>query len=113
MRPAAIIEKAIEAHGGAAVLDKYPAGVAKAKGTITFKVADHPFTVERVYYVANKLRITSDYVSQNIHRQATYAVVGNTVTAVAGGLPQELPKPQLEELRTALYVQNLIRRRRC
>jgi hypothetical protein len=104
-----IIEKAIEAHGGATVLDKYPAGVAKSKGTIALKGTDYPFTLERVFFAPNKLRITSEVVIMNIHRPVTCAVVGNSVTAVAGGLAQELPKPQVEELRTALYVQNVIR----
>jgi hypothetical protein len=105
----AIVEKAIEAHGGAATLDKYPAGRAKSKGTISLHGTDYPFTLERVFQAPNRLRITSEVVIMNIHRPVTYAIDRNTVTAVAGGFAQELPKSQIEELRTALYVQTLIR----
>ena len=44
----------------------------------------------------------------NIHRPVTYIVNGNTVAAFAGGLAQEsAARPQVEELKTAVYVQNL------
>jgi hypothetical protein len=105
----AIIEKAIEAHGGAAVLDKYPAGRAKAKGTIVLKGTEYPFALERVFQMPNRLKITSEVVIMNIRRPLTYAVNGNSVMAVAGGLAQELPKSEVEELKTAVYVQNLLR----
>jgi hypothetical protein len=105
----ALIEKAVQAHGGASALDKYPAGRAKAKGTITLRGTEYPFNLERVFQSPNKLKITSDVVIMNIHRPVTCAVNGNAVTALAGGLAQELPRSQVEELRTAVYVQNICR----
>jgi hypothetical protein len=104
----ALIEKAVEAHGGG-TLDKYPAGRAKAKGTIVLKGTDYPFTLERVFQTPDKLKITSEVVIQGVHRPVTCIVKGNSVSAVAGGLAQELPQSQVNELKTALYVQNLIR----
>ncbi|HEX4590304.1 MAG TPA: hypothetical protein VH120_10275, partial [Gemmataceae bacterium] len=96
----AVIEKAIHAHGGPA-LDKFLAGRANVKGTITLRGTEFPFTLERVFQIPNRLKITSEVVIMNIHRPVTCAVNGNSVAAVAGGLAQELPRPQVEELRTA------------
>ena len=104
----ALIEKASQAHGGPA-LDKYPAGRAKAKGTIVLKGNEYPFTVERVYHVPGKFRITSEVVIMGVGRPVTCAVFGNTISANAGGLPQELPKSQIDELRTAVHVQAIAR----
>jgi hypothetical protein len=104
----AIIEKAVEAHGGAA-LDKYPAGRAKAKGTIVLKGAEYPFSLERVFQTPDKLRITSEVVIMNIHRPVTCIVKGSAVTAIAGGLAQDLPPSQVSELKAALYMQNIER----
>ncbi len=104
----ALIEKAIQAHGGAA-LDKYPAGVAKGKGTIVLKGTDYPLTFERVFQTPGKLRLTYEVSIMGVARPVTYAINGNTVSAVAGGLPQELPKSQVEELRFGSYIQAMSR----
>jgi hypothetical protein len=104
-----LIEKAIQAHGGAAAMDKYPAGRAKAKGTIVLQGTEYPFVLERVYQTPGKLRITSEVEIQRVKRPVTCIVNGGAVAAIAGGLAQEMPKSQVAELRTAVYVQNLIR----
>ena len=104
----AVVEKAIEAHGGAA-LDKYPAGRSKVKGTIVLRGSDFPFTMDRVFQMPGKLKATSEVVSQNVQRTVTYIANGNAVAAFAGGFAQELPQSQVQELRTAVYVQNLTR----
>jgi hypothetical protein len=105
----AVIEKAIEAHGGAANLDKYAGGRAKSKGTIVLKGTEFPFTAERVYLLPNRSKTTYQLVIMNVHRTITYVVNGNTVAALAGGLAQEMPKAQVDEVRTGLYVQNVTR----
>jgi hypothetical protein len=105
----AIIEKAIQAHGGAAPLDKYPAGRAKAKGTVVIRGTEFPFTAERLFQMPGKLRETFEVVSQNIQRPVTYVASGNSFAVFAGGLAQEMPQSQIQELRTAVYVQNLTR----
>jgi hypothetical protein len=104
----ALIEKAIQAHGGPA-LDKYPAGRAKVKGTIVLRGSEAPFVMERVFQMPGKLKITFEYTSQNVPRAVTEIANGNAVVAYAGGLAQELPKNQVQELHTALYVGNLAR----
>jgi hypothetical protein len=103
-----VIEKAIQAHGGAA-LDKYPAGRSKSKGSIVLLNTEFPFTNERVYQMPGKYRSTFEVTSANVTRSVTYVANGDKVAAFAGGLAQELNKPQVEELKTALYAQNLTR----
>jgi hypothetical protein len=104
----ALVEKAIQAHGGPA-LDKYPAGRAKAKGTIVLKGSEYPFTLDRLYQVPGKLRITSEVVIMGVARPVTCIVNGNAVLAIAGGLTQELPRSQVAELRLAVHVQTIAR----
>ena len=104
----AVVEKAVQAHGGAA-LDKYPAGKAKAKGTIILQGTEFPFTSDLTYQMPGKARTTFEVVIMNIRRTVTYVATGERIAAFAGGLAQELPPPQVEEMKTALYVQNLTR----
>lgn len=103
------VEKAIEAHGGAATLDKYPAGRSRSKGKIVLANTEYPFTNVVVYQMPGKVRSTFEVVSDNVSRPVTYVANGDKLAAFAGGLAQDLPKPQIEELKTALYVQNLTR----
>jgi hypothetical protein len=105
----AVIEKAVQAHGGAAVLDKYPAGRAKSKGTVVIQMTQFPFTSELTYQMPGKVRSTFEVTTMNVRRSVTYVASGEKVSAFAGGLAQEMPAPQIEELRTAVYVQNLTR----
>jgi hypothetical protein len=104
-----LVEQAISAHGGAGIIDKYPAGRAKVKGMVVLQGAEYPFLLERVFQTPGKLRITSEVEIQRIKRPVTYIVNGTAVGENAGGLPQEMPKSQAAELRTAAYVLNLIR----
>jgi hypothetical protein len=104
-----LVEKAIEANGGAATIDKYPAGRAKAKGTVVLQGSEYPFVLERAWQMPGKLRISYEVVIQNVQRPVTYIVNGNSVAEIAGGLAQEMPKSQVAELRTAAYVLNLLR----
>jgi hypothetical protein len=104
----AIIEKAVQAHGGAA-LDKYPAGRSKSKGSVVIQGTEFPFTSELTYQMPGKARSTFEVVTMNIRRTVTYVANGDKVAAFAGGLAQEMPPSQAEELRTAVYVQNLTR----
>lgn len=107
--PRAIVEKAIEAHGGAAVLDKFVAGRAKSKGTIVLQNMDFPFTSSRVYQTPGRMRTTFELVAANLGRPVTCIINGDRVASFAGGMAQEMPRSQVDELKTAVYVQNLVR----
>src|SRR4051812_30275212 len=91
--PKAVIEKAIQAHGGAA-LDKYPAGRSKAKGTVVIQSTDFPFTSETVYQIPGKAKSTFEVTTANVRRSVTYVASGGRVAAYAGGLAQEMPPSQ-------------------
>jgi hypothetical protein len=106
--PRAVIEKAVKAHGGAA-LDKYAAGKSKAKGTVVIQGTEFPFTSELTYQMPGKARSTFEIVTMNVRRTVTYVASGDKIAAFAGGLAQEMPPSQAEELRAALYAQNLTR----
>jgi hypothetical protein len=103
-----VLEKAVQAHGGAA-LDKYTAGKAKSKGMVVIQGTQFPFTSELTYQMPGKVRSTFEVVTMNVRRSVTYVANGEKVAAFAGGLAQEMPASQVDELRTAVYVQNLTR----
>jgi hypothetical protein len=104
----AVVEKAIEAHGGGA-LTKYPAGRSKSKGNVIIQGTEFPFTSELTYQMPGRVRSTFEVVTANLRRTVTYVANGEKVAAFAGGLAQDMPASQAKELRTAVYVQNLTR----
>jgi hypothetical protein len=105
----AIVEKAIEAHGGAATLDKYPAGRVKSKGTVVLQNTEFPFTSQAVYQMPNRVRSTFEVTTMGVRRTITQVLNGDKVSMHVGGLAQQVPPSQADELKLALYVQNLIR----
>jgi hypothetical protein len=105
----AVIEKAIEAHGGAAALDKYPAGRARSKGTIFLPNNEVPFTSQIVYQLPNRLRSTVEVTAQGARSSFTQIQNGDKLSMFVGGLAQQMPPSQAEELKGALYAQNLTR----
>ena len=53
----AVIEKAVQAFGGATVLDKYPAGRVQKKGIIVLQGAEVPYSSQGVYQLPDNVRI--------------------------------------------------------
>jgi hypothetical protein len=107
--PKAIIDKAIDAHGGATVLDKYPAGRVQKKGTISLQGTDYPFTSQGVYYLPDSVRTTSEINAQGVRRSVTQVFSNRRLSIFVGGLAQQVPTSQTDEVKTTLYVQNLLR----
>jgi hypothetical protein len=107
--PKAIIDKAIAAHGGATVLDKYPAGRLQKKGTITLQGTEFPFTSQSVYLLPDSVRTTSEITAQGVRRSATQVFSNRRLSIFVGGLAQQVPTSQTDEVKMTLYVQNLLR----
>jgi hypothetical protein len=105
----AVIEKAVQAHGGGAVLDKYLAGRVQTKGVIVLSGTEFPFTNQLVYQLPDRVRTTVEVTAQGVHRSVTQVLTGGKVLMFVGGLAQQVPNTQVEEMKTALYVQNLAR----
>jgi hypothetical protein len=105
----AIIERAVQAHGGAAALDKYPAGRVRSKGTIRIQSAEIPFTSQLVYQMPNRIRSTVEVMAAGGRRDVTSVQNGDKAAMFVGGLAQHVPPAQAEEMKVALYVQNVTR----
>ena len=107
--PKAVIEKGIQARGGAAVLDKYLAGRVEVKGTIRLQDADYPYASQSVYQLPDRMRITAEVTAKGLRNSVTQVFSGGRVSMFVGGLAQQVPTGQVEETKAAMYVQNLAR----
>jgi hypothetical protein len=107
--PKAVIEKGIQARGGAAVLDKYIAGRVAVKGTIRLQDADYPYASQSVYEMPDRIRITAEVTAKGQRNTVTQVFSGGRVSMFVGGLAQQVPTGQVEETKAAMYVQNLAR----
>lgn len=109
------IQRAIDAHGGADRLNRYPAGLIKACGTICVGPTKLLFRSAFVYHMPDKVRDTVTITVPNpaplpgIRRSVTCILNGDKAQAVIDGQVQTLSGPELERFRQAIHVQNLIR----
>src|SRR5436190_24074513 len=59
----AIVERAIAAHGGLDLLNKYPAARVKAKGCMTIAGTSVPFVAVHSFQAPDKVRLVQTYVT--------------------------------------------------
>jgi hypothetical protein len=104
-----IIEKAIQAHGGAAALDKYVAGRSKAKGKIVFRNTEYPYTAQTVFHLPDRIKVASEITAPGLRRNTVQILNGGKTAMFADGLAQHLAPAQADEMKVALYVQNVTR----
>ncbi|MHB1424753.1 MAG: alpha/beta fold hydrolase [Gemmataceae bacterium] len=102
----AIVEKAIEAHGGAAKLAKLQTITAKAKGILNLG-ADVSFTQEIAWQAPDRLKIV---VRSETDRPTTLVetIAGDDSWSSQDGKPGPLSAVKRDELRTQAYVRRLL-----
>ena len=85
-----IVQKAIDAAGGAELLGKLKAGTAKLKGELTNLGTDIPFTGEMAYEVPGKYKLTlsADFAGQKM--VVEQSANGAKLKWTQNGAPQEL-----------------------
>jgi hypothetical protein len=105
----AIIQKAIDAHGGADKLNKVEAARIKSKGTISIQGMDIELTSEAVYRMPDKIRTDLDLnvMDQKLH--ITQVIAGDKVTIVSPQGKMQLEGPQLEEGKMGVYMLSVFR----
>jgi hypothetical protein len=101
----AVIEKAIKAHGGADVLNKFLAFSAKSKGKYYGMGEGIDYTSETQIQYPDKER----FVVQAGDFKFTQVVNGDKGWIVAGAETRAMDKEQLEEAREELYAAGLTR----
>src|SRR5262245_53104835 len=84
--PKALIAKAVEAHGGAGVLDKYPAGRVQTKATISFQGTESQFSQQTVYQVPDRIRTTVEVTTMGQRRTVTHIFNGGRASMIVGTL---------------------------
>lgn len=105
----AVVEKAIEAHGGAARARQFPAGKMAVTGSIHLLGQQFPFTAKFVYLMPDRLKQTVETSQQNVKQTIVQVQSGDKVQVWVNGQPQPLTPADVERYRRGLYIQNLLR----
>jgi len=105
--PKTVIQKAIEAHGGSDVIDKYPAGVIKSKGKITSTDVEVKFNATNRYQLPNLGKNEIEMESTSGEFRSVQLFKGDKVEMFFNNVKQELTDEQASELRQSMYLQEL------
>ena len=107
--PKAIIQKAIQAKGGADRIDRYPAAVIETKGTLFQGGHAVPFTARTVYELPDRGRIALEQEVLGGKIQAVQIFDGSKARVTVNGQPRELSDVQVRDFRESIYAQNVMR----
>lgn len=105
----ATIEKAIQAHGGAEKLDKFPAGRVQSKGSISAQGGEVPFSSTTIYQLPDRVKNTIEFTTSAGTRGVTQILSGDKVGVFISGLPQQVLPAQAEEMKQAAHTRHLVR----
>jgi hypothetical protein len=105
----AIVDKAIDAHGGTAALSRYPAGRVKTRGTIVLRDKHESFTSQSIYQMPDRLRVTIEMTVQGQKWTVVQVQNGERSSLNVGGLEQHMAESQTQEMKLALNAQNIAR----
>jgi hypothetical protein len=107
--PKALIQKAVQAKGGADRIDRYPAAVIETKGTLFQGGHAVPFTARTVYELPNRGRIALEQESLGGKVRAVQVFDGSKARVTVNGQSKELPDVQTRDFRESIYALNVIR----
>lgn len=107
----AIVEKAVQAHGGEAKIAKLRAMRLKAEGTIELAPGQPgiDFTIEDVWQMPDKYRTTSAFTVMGMAVTQTQAIDGDKGWAAVNDRVADMPKEALAEMREQRYAEDLDR----
>ncbi len=105
--PDAVVKKAIEAHGGAAALGKYPAGVSNMKGTFLRGTEEVPFTGTIAFAVPGKVKLDLTLSLDGRKPTMSQVVNGDKVRYLVDGKPAPLSEVLKDEVRQTPLIQEM------
>lgn len=105
----AVIEKAVQAHGGADRIDRYPAAIVETKGTVFQLGHVIPFTSRSLYQLPDKCKNVIELEGLNAKRSITRSLSGGEERLTVNGEVQKVSEPQTREFREETYLQNVVR----
>jgi hypothetical protein len=98
--PAAVVEKAIKAHGGEEALNKARSLSRTGEGVMSLS-GNTPFTEETIMALPGRVRITVDL---NKSQRLTLIVNDDKAWQIVGGAVLDVAKERIEEAREEAYV---------
>ncbi|MFO0878070.1 MAG: hypothetical protein U0840_12030 [Gemmataceae bacterium] len=107
--PQAIIEKAIEAHGGKARLAGFRSERVKLKGTLHVGSKPLPFTNEQAVQLPGQYRSTVTLDDGMKSHSIVHLLDGEKAAILLDGQPQEVQGPQLAQLKQTLQLEEALR----
>jgi len=81
----------------------------KTRGFLVVKEKHEPFTSQSIFQMPDRLRIAIEMTVQGTKWTVVQIQNGEKSAMIAGGLEQHISEAQTQEMRLALYAQNLAR----
>jgi hypothetical protein len=106
-KPEDVVKKAIAAHGGLAVLKKFPAGTSKIAGKVVLDGREMPFTGALAFSSPGKVRLEMVVEVAGQKASLIQVVNGDKVRQTENGLPSKLDPAMQAELRESAVIQEM------
>ena len=107
--PKATIEKAIKAHGGADLLDKFTGRKTTVKGTLSLMGMDVDLTATTLSVPPTKQKVTGTLSIAGMELKIVQVMNGDTLTATLNGMAIPLTDEQKADERQEVYAESLAR----
>lgn len=105
--PQEIIKKAIDAHGGADVLNRYPAATSSMKGVLIVGPTEIPFSGSLAFAIPGKVRFVIRAESKGLAMTIEQIVNGDKVIQLENGKPTPLSDKLRKELQHSPALQEM------
>lgn len=106
-KPEDVVKKAIDAHGGLAVLKKYPAGMSKISGKVFGPTAQIPFTGSLAFSIPGRVRMEMTAEALGQKAVLIQVVNGDKVRQTENGAVSKLDEAVKTELRESAVIQEM------
>jgi len=103
----AIVEKAIEAHGGQDALKKYVAGKTTVKGNMSMFKMDVPFSGEVLHALPEQLKMQLSFEIAQQKIKLVQTINGKSIATTVNGEVKKLSDEEKAELKQALLIQEV------
>lgn len=105
--PAAVIKRAVDAHGGAELLSKFKAGAYTASGTMNVSNSDVPYTTDVTYQAPDKYSLTLEMNNKSGKVILAQVVNGDKVRVTVDGKPRAVSAAHKAESVAAAAMQEI------
>lgn len=106
-KPADVVQKAVDAHGGAAALKKFPAGTSKLVGKVITPGGDLGFTGDLAFATPGKVRLVMAIAVGDGKVEVVQVVNGDKATQTENGKATALTPAVRAELKESALVHEL------